>query len=193
MWTGELTEAFGELVVVAPIDTNLFSTDSLKTLDVLALLDCCYPGSAVRAGGNRAVQLLADFDDHSTTFGMVVFLLTERARKMRLFPTTSQKETLTTSQKEALRQWFGTQHYIYNKCVALVREGMKPTQKLRAVLLNSETNTLSGCTEASHTTYFAYVSLPVVLAWSLRVVSCVSVFLARRCLVIPLEYGWQRI
>ncbi|KAK9360723.1 hypothetical protein V1504DRAFT_131846 [Lipomyces starkeyi] len=151
---------------------NLFRTDSIKTLDVLALLDCCYPGTAVRAGGNRAVQLLADFDDHSTTFGMVVFLLTERARKMRLFPTTSQKETL--------RQWFGTQRYIYNKCVALVREGMKPMQKkLRAVLLNSETNTLSDCTEASHTTYSAYVSLPVVLAWSLCVVSCVSVFLAR--------------
>ncbi|KAK9320138.1 hypothetical protein V1517DRAFT_348451 [Lipomyces orientalis] len=58
-----------------------------------------------------------------------------RARKIRLFPTTSQKETL--------RQWFGTQRHIYNKCVALVREGMKPTQKeLRAVLLNSGTNTL---------------------------------------------------
>ncbi|KAK9317851.1 hypothetical protein V1522DRAFT_147857 [Lipomyces starkeyi] len=136
---------------------NLFRTDSIKTLDVLALLDCCYPGSAVRAGG------------------MVVFLLTERTRKMRLFPTTSQKETL--------RQWFGTQRYIYNKCVALVRDGMKPTQKkLRAVLLNSETNTLSDCTEASHTTYFAYVSLPVVLTWSLCVVSCVS---AVSCASLP--------
>ncbi|KAK9256945.1 hypothetical protein V1507DRAFT_167190 [Lipomyces tetrasporus] len=58
-----------------------------------------------------------------------------RARKIRLFPTTSQKETL--------RQWFGAQRYIYHKCVALVRGRMKPTQKeLRAVLLNSETNTL---------------------------------------------------
>ncbi|KAK9248491.1 hypothetical protein V1506DRAFT_529102, partial [Lipomyces tetrasporus] len=51
-----------------------------------------------------------------------------RSWKIRLFPTTSQKETL--------RQWFGTQRYIYNRSVALVREGMKPTQKeLRAVLL----------------------------------------------------------
>ncbi|KAK9324253.1 hypothetical protein V1517DRAFT_337068 [Lipomyces orientalis] len=58
-----------------------------------------------------------------------------RARKIRLFPTTSQKETL--------RQWFGAQRYIYNKCVAVVRAGMKPAQKeLRAVLLDSETNTL---------------------------------------------------
>ncbi|KAK9323412.1 hypothetical protein V1517DRAFT_352257 [Lipomyces orientalis] len=58
-----------------------------------------------------------------------------RARKIRLFPTTAQKETL--------RQWFGAQCYIYNKCVAVVRAGMKPTQKeLRFVLLNSETNTL---------------------------------------------------
>ncbi|KAK9325448.1 hypothetical protein V1517DRAFT_177160 [Lipomyces orientalis] len=58
-----------------------------------------------------------------------------RAQKIRLFPTTSQKETL--------RQWFGAQRYIYNKCVAAVRAGMKPTQKeLRTVLLNSETNTL---------------------------------------------------
>ncbi|KAK9325506.1 hypothetical protein V1517DRAFT_178742, partial [Lipomyces orientalis] len=51
------------------------------------------------------------------------------ARLIRLFPTKSQKETL--------RQWFGTQRYIYNRSVALVREGMKPTQKeLRALLLN---------------------------------------------------------
>ncbi|KAK9483615.1 hypothetical protein V1527DRAFT_498303 [Lipomyces starkeyi] len=143
------TFQFSIVAPIAPIDTNLFKTDSIKTLDVLALLDCCYPGSAVRAGGNRAYI--------------------DRDRKMRLFPTTSQKETL--------RQWFGTQRYIYIKCVALVREGMKPTQKkLRSVLLNSETNTLSDCTEPSH--YFACVTLPVVLAWSLCVVSCVSVFLA---------------
>ncbi|KAK9385329.1 hypothetical protein V1515DRAFT_608766 [Lipomyces mesembrius] len=59
-----------------------------------------------------------------------------RSRKIRLFPTTSQKGTL--------RQWFGAQRYIYNKCVALVRGGMKPTQKeLRAILLNSDTNTLN--------------------------------------------------
>ncbi|KAK9349556.1 hypothetical protein V1523DRAFT_400024, partial [Lipomyces doorenjongii] len=59
-----------------------------------------------------------------------------RARKIRVFPTTAQKETL--------RQWFGAQRYIYNKCVTLIRGGMKPTQKeLRAVLLNSKTNTLS--------------------------------------------------
>ncbi|KAK9488751.1 hypothetical protein V1527DRAFT_516603 [Lipomyces starkeyi] len=58
-----------------------------------------------------------------------------RARKILLFPTTSQKKTV--------RQWFGAQRYIYNKCVALVREEMKPSQKeLRAVLRNSEANTL---------------------------------------------------
>ncbi|KAK9324823.1 hypothetical protein V1517DRAFT_365833 [Lipomyces orientalis] len=49
-----------------------------------------------------------------------------RARKIRVFPTTSQKETL--------RQCFGTQRYIYNKCAAV--------KELRGVLLNSETNTL---------------------------------------------------
>ncbi|KAJ8100543.1 hypothetical protein POJ06DRAFT_290410 [Lipomyces tetrasporus] len=50
-----------------------------------------------------------------------------RARKIRLFP--------TRSQKEILRQWFGAQRYIYNKCASL--------KELRAVLLNSETNTLN--------------------------------------------------
>ncbi|KAK9310870.1 hypothetical protein V1524DRAFT_371998, partial [Lipomyces starkeyi] len=59
-----------------------------------------------------------------------------RVPKICLFPTTSQKETL--------RQWFGAQRYIYNKCVALVQGGMKPTQKeLRAVLLNSKTSQLN--------------------------------------------------
>ncbi|KAK9242568.1 hypothetical protein V1506DRAFT_547175, partial [Lipomyces tetrasporus] len=43
-----------------------------------------------------------------------------RAWKIRLFPLFP-----TTSQKETLRQWFGTQRYIYNRSVALVREGMK--------------------------------------------------------------------
>ncbi|KAK9358386.1 hypothetical protein V1504DRAFT_461201 [Lipomyces starkeyi] len=41
--------------------------DSAQSLDVLAVLDCCYyAGSAVRAGGNRSVQLVAPGDDHST-------------------------------------------------------------------------------------------------------------------------------
>ncbi|KAK9329149.1 hypothetical protein V1520DRAFT_392535 [Lipomyces starkeyi] len=40
--------------------------DSLQNVDVLAVLDCCYAGSAVRAGGNRSVQLLAACDDGST-------------------------------------------------------------------------------------------------------------------------------
>ncbi|KAK9427782.1 hypothetical protein V1505DRAFT_417322 [Lipomyces doorenjongii] len=41
-------------------DLCLTSTDdSIQNLEVLALLDCGYAGSAVRAGGNRHVQLLA--------------------------------------------------------------------------------------------------------------------------------------
>ncbi|KAK9366732.1 hypothetical protein V1509DRAFT_596728 [Lipomyces kononenkoae] len=42
--------------------------DSIQSLDMLVVLDCCYTGSAVRAGGNRAVQVLAacDCDAHST-------------------------------------------------------------------------------------------------------------------------------
>ncbi|KAK9320024.1 hypothetical protein V1517DRAFT_369444 [Lipomyces orientalis] len=40
--------------------------DSMQYLDVLALLDCCYAGSAVRIGGNRSVQLLASCDDRHT-------------------------------------------------------------------------------------------------------------------------------
>ncbi|KAK9427225.1 hypothetical protein V1505DRAFT_57661 [Lipomyces doorenjongii] len=40
--------------------------DSMQNLDVLAVLDCCYAGSAVRAGGNRSVQLLASCDDRHT-------------------------------------------------------------------------------------------------------------------------------
>ncbi|KAK9235453.1 hypothetical protein V1525DRAFT_421332 [Lipomyces kononenkoae] len=58
-----------------------------------------------------------------------------RRQRICLFPTTSQKETL--------RKWVGAQRYIYNKCVALVQGGMRPTQtELRAVLLNSKTNQL---------------------------------------------------
>lgn len=42
-----------------------------------------------------------------------------------------------------MRKWLGVQRYLYNKCVALVINGIKPTQKeLRAVLLNGQTNTL---------------------------------------------------
>ncbi|KAK9491216.1 hypothetical protein V1508DRAFT_328554, partial [Lipomyces doorenjongii] len=72
-------------------------------------------------------QQLADGDDDANKM---------RVRKIRVFPTTAQKETL--------RQWFGAQRYIYNKCVMQIRGGMKPSQKeLRAVLLNSKTNTLN--------------------------------------------------
>ncbi|KAK9371901.1 uncharacterized protein V1513DRAFT_461002 [Lipomyces chichibuensis] len=40
-------------------EPRLASTDdSLQNVDVLAVLDCCYSGSAVRTGGNRSVQLL---------------------------------------------------------------------------------------------------------------------------------------
>ncbi|KAK9384587.1 hypothetical protein V1515DRAFT_641103 [Lipomyces mesembrius] len=45
----------------------LTSTDDfMQNLDVLAVLDCYYAGSAVRAGGGRSVQLLAACDGHST-------------------------------------------------------------------------------------------------------------------------------
>ncbi|KAK9372755.1 uncharacterized protein V1513DRAFT_451435 [Lipomyces chichibuensis] len=45
----------------------LASTDDfLQNVDVLAVLDCCYAGSSVRAGGNRSDQLLAACDDGST-------------------------------------------------------------------------------------------------------------------------------
>ncbi|KAK9489772.1 hypothetical protein V1508DRAFT_442382 [Lipomyces doorenjongii] len=45
----------------------LTSTDDfMQNLDVLAILDCCYAGSAVRAGGGRSVQLLAACDGRST-------------------------------------------------------------------------------------------------------------------------------
>ncbi|KAK9243972.1 hypothetical protein V1506DRAFT_568042 [Lipomyces tetrasporus] len=37
-----------------------------SNLDVLAVLDCCYAGSAVRAGGKRSVQLLASCDERHT-------------------------------------------------------------------------------------------------------------------------------
>ncbi|KAK9321900.1 hypothetical protein V1517DRAFT_308453 [Lipomyces orientalis] len=40
--------------------------DSMQNMDVLAVLDCCYAGSAVRAGGNRSVQLLVSCDDRHT-------------------------------------------------------------------------------------------------------------------------------
>ncbi|KAK9240706.1 hypothetical protein V1525DRAFT_447907 [Lipomyces kononenkoae] len=42
-----------------------FTDDTLQNLDVLDVLDCCYPGSAVRAGAKRAVQLLAASYRHS--------------------------------------------------------------------------------------------------------------------------------
>ncbi|KAK9350207.1 hypothetical protein V1523DRAFT_420530 [Lipomyces doorenjongii] len=42
------------------------SSNDLQNLDVLAVLDCCYAGSAVRAGGERSVQLLAACDERST-------------------------------------------------------------------------------------------------------------------------------
>ncbi|KAK9483552.1 hypothetical protein V1527DRAFT_472748 [Lipomyces starkeyi] len=42
------------------------TADFMQNLDVLALLDCCYAGSAVRAGGSRSVQLLAACDGRST-------------------------------------------------------------------------------------------------------------------------------
>ncbi|KAK9342240.1 hypothetical protein V1522DRAFT_440423 [Lipomyces starkeyi] len=45
----------------------LTSTDDfMQNLDVLALLNCCYVGSAVRAGGSRSVQLLAACDGRTT-------------------------------------------------------------------------------------------------------------------------------
>ncbi|KAK9426950.1 hypothetical protein V1505DRAFT_107859 [Lipomyces doorenjongii] len=45
----------------------LTSTDDfMQNLDVLAILDCCYAGSAVRAGRGRSVQLLAAGDGRST-------------------------------------------------------------------------------------------------------------------------------
>ncbi|KAJ8098697.1 hypothetical protein POJ06DRAFT_296511 [Lipomyces tetrasporus] len=48
-------------------DVILASTDdSIQNLDVLAVLDCCYAGSAVRAGGKRSVQLLASCDERRT-------------------------------------------------------------------------------------------------------------------------------
>ncbi|KAK9368066.1 hypothetical protein V1509DRAFT_624162 [Lipomyces kononenkoae] len=48
-------------------DSFLESTyDYIQNLDVLAVLDCCYAGSAIRAGGNRSVQLLAACDERST-------------------------------------------------------------------------------------------------------------------------------
>ncbi|KAK9244019.1 hypothetical protein V1506DRAFT_561530 [Lipomyces tetrasporus] len=40
--------------------------DLIQNLDVLAVLDCCYAGSAVRAGANRSVQLLAGCDERHT-------------------------------------------------------------------------------------------------------------------------------
>ncbi|KAK9244355.1 hypothetical protein V1506DRAFT_554750 [Lipomyces tetrasporus] len=47
-------------------ESILASTDgSLQNLDVLAVLDCCYTGSAVRAGAKRAVQILAASDRHT--------------------------------------------------------------------------------------------------------------------------------
>ncbi|KAK9235960.1 hypothetical protein V1525DRAFT_427431 [Lipomyces kononenkoae] len=49
------------------VDRYLSSTeDSMQNIDILAVLDCCYAASAVRAGGNRAVQVLASCDRHST-------------------------------------------------------------------------------------------------------------------------------
>ncbi|KAK9239558.1 hypothetical protein V1525DRAFT_386399 [Lipomyces kononenkoae] len=45
----------------------LMSTDDfMQNLDVLAILDCCYAGSAGRAGVGRSVQLLAAGDGRST-------------------------------------------------------------------------------------------------------------------------------
>ncbi|KAK9368087.1 hypothetical protein V1509DRAFT_664631 [Lipomyces kononenkoae] len=46
--------------------TNYCLYRKAENLDILAVLDCCYAGSAVRAGGNRAVQVLAACDAHST-------------------------------------------------------------------------------------------------------------------------------
>lgn len=46
-------------------------------------------------------------------------------------------------QKKVISRWLGAQRFLYNKCVALVKNGLKPTLKqLRATLLTSKTNTL---------------------------------------------------
>ena len=58
-----------------------------------------------------------------------------RARKIRIYPTNSQKETL--------KKWFGCQRYIYNRALKLHRDGMAMTIKgLRQTLLNRDTNIL---------------------------------------------------
>lgn len=58
-----------------------------------------------------------------------------RARKIRIYPTTTQKETL--------KKWFGCQRYIYNKALKMHNDGMLINIKiLREKLLNKKTSVL---------------------------------------------------
>ena len=58
-----------------------------------------------------------------------------RARHIRLYPTTSQQETL--------RKWFGTQRYVYNRALKLHHEGQPMNIKtLRQMLINKDINIL---------------------------------------------------
>ncbi|KAJ8098432.1 hypothetical protein POJ06DRAFT_259467, partial [Lipomyces tetrasporus] len=63
-----LSENGSQKMPWSPIHEHFLASadDYLQNLDVLAVLDCCYAGSAVRAGGNRSVQLLAACDERST-------------------------------------------------------------------------------------------------------------------------------
>ncbi|KAK9250280.1 hypothetical protein V1507DRAFT_46440 [Lipomyces tetrasporus] len=64
-------------------DYILASTDDyMENLDVFAMLDCCYAGSAVCAGGNRSVQLLASCEDrHGVCSRTDAVSFTERFRQ----------------------------------------------------------------------------------------------------------------
>ena len=58
-----------------------------------------------------------------------------RARKIRIYP--------TTYQKEALKKWFGCQRYIYNRALKMYNDGIPIGIKtLREQLLNKNTNVL---------------------------------------------------
>lgn len=58
-----------------------------------------------------------------------------RARKIRIYR--------TTSQKESLEKWFGCQRFMYDRALKLHRDGMEMSVKaLRQTLLNRDTDVL---------------------------------------------------